>query len=289
MTCTASSSISSRSSADGHRSPRMCSLSASPVPTPRAKPPSVSSADVAAAWATMAGPTRAERARHRGRDGQRAGLGDRPDRRPDQRAVALLVQPRMGSGRRSTGRRTRPPARAGPAAPAHPDHGPRSRGSSQSASSLSLPGGLAATFLRKGSSNQRLAAPGPRGHPPGSRSPGRMMCRTHATAPRCSSPGGPPGTRGPIRSPQPGAFQQPEDGGPAATPSGQVTELGVLAEFTENPRDRVALLVGTRVHQPRLASSATATAGDGRGPSAAAGLHRVPGRRSRRALRTAHP
>ena len=55
MTPTASSSISRRSSADGQRSPRMCSFSASPVPTPSVNLPSVSSADVAAAWATTTG------------------------------------------------------------------------------------------------------------------------------------------------------------------------------------------------------------------------------------------
>ena len=55
MTSTASSSISSRSSAGGHAVPRMCSLSASPLPTPRVNRPSVSKAEVAAAWAMTAG------------------------------------------------------------------------------------------------------------------------------------------------------------------------------------------------------------------------------------------
>ena len=55
MTSIASSSISSRTSADGHASPRMCSLSASPLPTPSAKRPSSSTADVAAACAMTAG------------------------------------------------------------------------------------------------------------------------------------------------------------------------------------------------------------------------------------------
>ena len=55
ITSTASSSISSRTSASGQRSPRMCSLSASPLPTPRVKRPSSSTALVAAAWAMIAG------------------------------------------------------------------------------------------------------------------------------------------------------------------------------------------------------------------------------------------
>ena len=45
----------SRLSGRGHRSPRMCSFSSSPDPTPRKNRPSMSSADVAAAWATTAG------------------------------------------------------------------------------------------------------------------------------------------------------------------------------------------------------------------------------------------
>ena len=55
MTSTASSSISSRTSASGQCSPRMCSLSASPLPTPREKRPSCSTPLVAAAWAMTAG------------------------------------------------------------------------------------------------------------------------------------------------------------------------------------------------------------------------------------------
>src|SRR5947209_272977 len=55
MTSTASSSISRRTVADGHGSPKMCSLSASPVPTPSVKRPSSSTALVAAACATIAG------------------------------------------------------------------------------------------------------------------------------------------------------------------------------------------------------------------------------------------
>ncbi len=51
----ASSSMSSRRSMDGHRAPVMCSLRASPDPTPSVKRPSVSTAEVAAAWAMIAG------------------------------------------------------------------------------------------------------------------------------------------------------------------------------------------------------------------------------------------
>jgi len=55
MTSMASSSISMRTSNVGQGDPRMCSLSASPVPTPSVSPPGSMAADVAAAWATMAG------------------------------------------------------------------------------------------------------------------------------------------------------------------------------------------------------------------------------------------
>jgi hypothetical protein len=50
--------MSSRSSADGHRLPVMCSFSASPLPTPSVNRPPVSSPEVAAAWAVIAGCTR---------------------------------------------------------------------------------------------------------------------------------------------------------------------------------------------------------------------------------------
>jgi hypothetical protein len=55
ITSTASSNISRRSSASGQRSPRMCSLRASPLPRPSAKRPSSSTEEVAAAWAMIAG------------------------------------------------------------------------------------------------------------------------------------------------------------------------------------------------------------------------------------------
>jgi hypothetical protein len=55
MTSTASSSMCSRTSAVGHRAPVMCSFRASPLPTPREKPPPSRHAEVAAAWATTAG------------------------------------------------------------------------------------------------------------------------------------------------------------------------------------------------------------------------------------------
>ena len=55
MIVTASSSISSRSSWLGQRSPRMCSFRFSPVPTPRKNRPGMSAALVAAACATIAG------------------------------------------------------------------------------------------------------------------------------------------------------------------------------------------------------------------------------------------
>ena len=51
----ASSSISSRMSIDGQASPNTCSLSASPVPTPKLNRPLVITAAVAAAWAMIAG------------------------------------------------------------------------------------------------------------------------------------------------------------------------------------------------------------------------------------------
>src|SRR5215213_10796546 len=55
MTSTASSSISSRVSVEGQASPKMCSLSASPVPMPKEKRPFSITLDVAAAWAMIAG------------------------------------------------------------------------------------------------------------------------------------------------------------------------------------------------------------------------------------------
>ena len=55
MIVMASSSISRRSVASGHASPRTCSLSASPEPTPRLNRPSSATAEVAAAWAMIAG------------------------------------------------------------------------------------------------------------------------------------------------------------------------------------------------------------------------------------------
>ena len=58
MMVTASSSISWRSAAGGHFAPVTCSLSASPVPTPRVNLPPVSRLAVAAAWAMTAGWTR---------------------------------------------------------------------------------------------------------------------------------------------------------------------------------------------------------------------------------------
>jgi hypothetical protein len=50
-----SSSISRRSSGAGQRSPSTCSFRFSPVPIPRKKRRGMSSAHVAAAWATIAG------------------------------------------------------------------------------------------------------------------------------------------------------------------------------------------------------------------------------------------
>ena len=51
----ASSSMSMRSGAIGQRSPVMCSLRASPVPTPHVKRPSSSCPVVAVAWARITG------------------------------------------------------------------------------------------------------------------------------------------------------------------------------------------------------------------------------------------
>ena len=95
MTSTASSSISRRTSASGQRSPRMCSLSASPLPTPRVKRPSSRRALVAAAWATIAGWMRTVGQVTPVVDRQVGGLRDRADHRPHERAVALLVVPRV--------------------------------------------------------------------------------------------------------------------------------------------------------------------------------------------------
>ena len=95
MTSTASSSISRRMSVSGQRSPRMCSLSASPVPTPSSKRPSSSTAAVAAAWATIAGWMRTVGQVTRGRHPQRRRRGDGADHAPHERALALLVEPRM--------------------------------------------------------------------------------------------------------------------------------------------------------------------------------------------------
>jgi len=55
MISTASRSISLRTSCDGHGSPKMCSFSASPVPTPKKNRPGSIVADVAAACAITAG------------------------------------------------------------------------------------------------------------------------------------------------------------------------------------------------------------------------------------------
>jgi hypothetical protein len=55
MTSTASSSISSLTSASGQRPAVMCSFKFSPLPTPRKKRPGIMLADVAAACATIAG------------------------------------------------------------------------------------------------------------------------------------------------------------------------------------------------------------------------------------------
>ena len=55
MISTASSSSSRRSSANGQSSPRMRSLSASPLPSPSRKRPGMRVATVAAAWAMIAG------------------------------------------------------------------------------------------------------------------------------------------------------------------------------------------------------------------------------------------
>ena len=79
---------------DGHRSPKMCSFSASPVPTPSPKRPSSSSALVAAAWATTAGWIRTVGQVTAVVTGS-ARRRDRPDHRPDERALALLVVPRV--------------------------------------------------------------------------------------------------------------------------------------------------------------------------------------------------
>jgi hypothetical protein len=55
MTSTASSIISSRTSTSGQRAPVMCSLSFSPLPTPKKNRPGIIVAAVAVAWARIAG------------------------------------------------------------------------------------------------------------------------------------------------------------------------------------------------------------------------------------------
>ena len=74
----------------------MCSLSASPLPTPNAKRPSSSTAEVAAAWASTAGWMRTV--------GQVTAVvtcsrsvaaASAPMTRPHERALALLVDPRV--------------------------------------------------------------------------------------------------------------------------------------------------------------------------------------------------
>jgi hypothetical protein len=55
MTSTASSSMSRRMDGSGHAASVTCSLSASPLPTPRAKRPGIMHATVAAACAITAG------------------------------------------------------------------------------------------------------------------------------------------------------------------------------------------------------------------------------------------
>jgi hypothetical protein len=55
MTSIASSSISRRTGVDGHWSPKTCSLSASPLPTPKKNRPGMRQPAVAAAWATRPG------------------------------------------------------------------------------------------------------------------------------------------------------------------------------------------------------------------------------------------
>ena len=55
MTSTASSSMASLTPGGGQRSPRMCSLRASPDPTPKKNRPSNSNDVVAVAWAMIAG------------------------------------------------------------------------------------------------------------------------------------------------------------------------------------------------------------------------------------------
>ena len=96
MTSIDSSSISRRTSADGQASPKMCSFRASPDPTPSEKRPSSRTADVAAACAITAGWMRIV--------GQvtpvvtcmpGTACGERADHRPDERALALLVVPRV--------------------------------------------------------------------------------------------------------------------------------------------------------------------------------------------------
>jgi hypothetical protein len=81
--------------ADGQGSPRMCSLSASPVPTPRRKLPFARWAAVAAAWATMAGWVQVARTGDGCGDRQVHRLRKGADRGPHEAALPLCLVPRV--------------------------------------------------------------------------------------------------------------------------------------------------------------------------------------------------
>ena len=80
----------------GQRSPRMCSLSASPVPTPKKNRPSSSNEVVAVAWARIAGWIRVVGHVTPTPTSMRSVVAAMaPEHRPHERAVALRLDPRM--------------------------------------------------------------------------------------------------------------------------------------------------------------------------------------------------
>ena len=87
--------MSCRTPTDGHGSPRMCSLRASPLPTPSTKRPSSCTAAVAAAWAMIAGWMRTVGQVTPVVTGSDVDLRQRPDHAPHERALALRVVPRV--------------------------------------------------------------------------------------------------------------------------------------------------------------------------------------------------
>ncbi len=139
ITSIASSRRAWRSATPGQRSPRMCSLRFSPLPTPSEKRPGRSAAAVAAAWAMIAGWMRVVGQVTPVISSQPLGcLRDRAQHAPDERALSLLCRSRDGSGRRCRRTRSRPPPRGRHGRPALGAHAPRWRACSRSPPQISL-------------------------------------------------------------------------------------------------------------------------------------------------------